>query len=195
MPKILLVDDEVDTRELLSRSLGRRGFMVATAADGKIALEMIDTSFDIVVTDLLMPRTDGISLLKELRCRNSPTIRVVITSFADKERAVNALNLGANYLVEKPFTSDQLADVLTHLLDERSSGTDLDTLFQRRLTELDLNDRQRILVAYLLKGLSNRQIADLSKTSEQTIKNSFHHIYQQLGIGSRGELFHLIFPT
>ena len=194
MPRILLVDDEVDTRELLARSLGRRGFTVATAADGECALRMIDDGFDIVVTDLLMPRLDGIGLLKEIGRRENPPVRVVITSFADKERAVAAINLGASYLIEKPFTTDQLAEVLTRLSDERSAGADLDGIFKRRLAELDLDDRQRTLVVYLLKGLSNREIAELMKSTEQSIKNSFHQLYQRLGIGSRGELFHLVFP-
>ncbi len=194
MPKILLVDDEIDTRELLARALGRRGFDVTTAADGELALGLAGDGFDVVVTDILMPRLDGIGLLKELHAREHPPLRIVITSFADKERAVAALNLGASFLIEKPFTTDQLATVITRLLDERTSGADLEVIFERRLTHLCLGERERTLVIYLLKGLSNRDIADALGSTEQSIKNGFHQLYQRLGIGSRSELFHLIFP-
>ena len=194
MPKILLVDDEADTRELLARSLGRRGFDVTTAANGEIALRLIGNGFDLVVTDILMPQLDGIGLLKILRDRVHPPICIVITSFADKERAIEALNLGARFLMEKPFSSENLANVITRLLREHTSEEDLDIIFQRRLTHLNLGQREQELVIYLLKGLSNRSIAEVLGTTEQSVKNSFYQLYQRLGIGSRSELFHLIFP-
>ena len=194
MPKILLVDDEIDTRELLARSLGRRGFDVTTAADGEIALGLAGNGFDVVVTDILMPRLDGIGLLKELRTREHPPVCIVITSFADKERAVAALNLGASFLIEKPFTTEQLVTVITRLLAEQTAEVDLDVIFRRRLSHLNLQQREQTLVIYLLKGLSNRDIADVLGSTEQSIKNNFHQLYQRLGIGSRSELFHLIFP-
>lgn len=194
MPKILLVDDEIDTRELLARSLDRRGFDVTTAADGEIALGLAGNGFDVVVTDILMPRLDGIGLLKELRTREHPPVCIVITSFADKERAVAALNLGASFLIEKPFTTEQLVTVITRLLAEQTAEVDLDVIFRRRLSHLNLPQREQTLVIYLLKGLSNRDIADVLGSTEQSIKNNFHQLYQRLGIGSRSELFHLIFP-
>ena len=194
MPKILLVDDEVDTRELLARALSRRNFDVTTAADGEIALSLIDNGFDVVVTDILMPRLDGIGLLKRLRDLEHPSVCIVITSFADKDRAVAALNLGASFLIEKPFSTEQLVMVITRLLDEQNGGADLDVIFQRRLGYLNLGRRDQALVIYLLKGLSNRDIAGVLDSTEQSIKNSFHQLYQRLGISSRSELFHLIFP-
>jgi len=194
MPKILLVEDEADTRELLARSLGRRGFDVTTASNGEIALGLIDNGFDVVVTDILMPRLDGIGLLKILRDREPPPVCIVITSFADKERVIEALNIGARFLMEKPFTTENLANVITRLLEEQTNEEDLGIIFQRRLTHLNLGQRDQELVIYLLKGLSNRSIADVLGTTEQSVKNSFHQLYQRLGIGSRSELFHLVFP-
>ena len=194
MPKILLVEDEADTRELLARSLGRRGFDVTTASNGEIALGLIGNGFDVVVTDILMPRLDGIGLLKILRDREPPPVCIVITSFADKERVIEALNLGARFLMEKPFSSENLANVITRLLREHTSEEDLDIIFQRRLTHLNLGQREQELVIYLLKGLSNRSIAEVLGTTEQSVKNSFYQLYQRLGIGSRSELFHLVFP-
>ena len=194
MPKILLVDDEADTRELLARSLGRRGFDVTTASNGEIALGLIDNGFDVVVTDILMPRLDGIGLLKILRDREPPPVCIVITSFADKERVIDALNLGARFLMEKPFTTENLANVITRLLEEQTNEAGLGIIFQRRLTHLNLGQREQELVIYLLKGLSNRSIADVLGTTEQSVKNSFHQLYQRLGIGSRSELFHVVFP-
>lgn len=194
--KILVVEDEEDSRELLVRGLRRLGYEAEGAIDGAAAQERLGEPWQAVVTDLLMPRMDGLSLLSEVRTRCPSAVRMVITSFGDKERVLAALNLGADYLLEKPFTSQQLADVLARLLTEQA-GDDrrIDQLFARRLAALPLSERERELVVHVLKGLSNKDIAQALGIGEQTVKNYLFTIYHKLGVGSRGELFHLIFPV
>lgn len=194
--RVLLVEDEATGRDLLARGLTRAGFEVATAADGVEAAEMLEREFDYVVTDLLMPRADGLSVLAELNRRKHAALRVVVTSFADKDRVVAVLNLGADYLLEKPFGVDALCAVLDRLRSESGDGTaHLAQFFRRRLHGLPLTPREREMVEMVLQGDSNKQIARKLGISEQTVKNALSHAYESLGVQSRGELFHAVFPV
>lgn len=193
--RVLLVDDEPTARELLARGLERSGFRVDTAADGAEALERLSDAHDLVVTDIVMPRLDGIGLLEELARRRHRSQRVVITSFADKERVVRALNLGADYLIEKPFTVERLCAVLEQLRAQRGAADEpITQYFRRRLAELPLTPRERELVEHVLHGDSNKQIAQQLGIGEQTVKNMLSRAYANLGVQSRGELFHRVFP-
>ncbi len=195
MPRILLVEDEADARELLARGLTRLGFEVVTASGGDQAFRDLDDHIDVVVTDLLMPQGDGLTLLERVPLKNPTALRIVMTSFGDKERVLAALNRGADYLLEKPFSAAQLAGVLERLLHERADTTgDLDHLLQRRLSSLELTERERRFVVYVLKGLTNAELAEQLGLKEQSVKNALFGLYRKLGITSRGELFHVVFP-
>lgn len=195
---ILLAEDEADARELLARGLGRAGFAVTACADGQEALAALN-SFNpaAVITDLLMPRLDGIGLLHELHRRGVDCIRVVVTAFADKEGTIAALNAGADHLIEKPFAASQLAELLHRLLADRTetSSHHVTALYERRLADLALGESDRQLVTLVLKGAANRRIADLLGIQEQSVKNRLLELYRRLGVASRTELVHLIFPV
>lgn len=193
--EILLVEDEAAARELLARGLARLGHRVTAVRDGAEAVSLLHRSWDVVVTDLVMPRIDGLHLLAEVNRLCPRALRVVITSFADKDKVVAVLNLGADYLLEKPFGVDRLAGILERLLDDRAGSTDnMVQFFQRRLLGLPLTARERDLVVGLLKGQSNKELAAAFGLSEQTVKNSLSTVYAKLGVQSRTELFHAVFP-
>jgi DNA-binding NarL/FixJ family response regulator len=194
MAKILIVDDEADARELLLRGLNRHGHLTTGAMDGAEALRLLDPTYDVLVTDLAMPQLDGLGLLRALPANNPGLIKLVITSFADKERAISALNLGVHYLVEKPFTAQQLADVIGKLLEERGQSSTIEQIFQLRVRAMPITERERQMVFYVLKGLPNLEIAGLLGIGEQSVKNYLSQLYRKLGVSSRSELFHLVFP-
>jgi DNA-binding NarL/FixJ family response regulator len=194
-PVVLVVEDEDDARELLVRGLTRAGFAAHGARDGRAALDALPVNLALVVTDLLMPRLDGLGLLAELRRLHPGVRRVVITSFGDKERVLAALNAGADYLLEKPFGVPQLGGVIQRLLAEEPDERHLDRIVARRLAALTLTPREHALVLLVLKGLGNKEIARQCSLGEQTVKNALFALYQKLGIASRSELFHLIFPV
>jgi CheY-like chemotaxis protein len=151
--RILLVEDEFPARELVARGLARLDYHVTAVGDGAEALPLLQQPWDVVVTDLAMPRLDGLGLLAEINRVCPNVLRVVITSFADKDRVMAVLNLGADYLLEKPFGVDRLAGILARLLAERPQAEpDLALFFQRRLLGLPLTPRERELVTGLLKG-------------------------------------------
>jgi DNA-binding NtrC family response regulator len=104
MARILIVDDEERMRHLLSIMLSRKGYHVDQAGDGVEALEMISAMpFDMIITDIKMPRMDGIELLKRIMAMENPSPVVFITAFATVESAVEAMRQGAVDYIIKPF--------------------------------------------------------------------------------------------
>ena len=194
-PRVLVVDDESDTRELLVAGLRRRGYAAEAAVDGNAAAARLDEGWAAVVTDLVMPGIDGLRLLELVGERLPGTICVIITSFGDKEHVLAALNRGADYLIEKPFSAQQLAEVLDRLLAEHhDDNRTIDQLFQRRIAALKLTPREREIAVYVLKGMPNKDISRNLEIGEQTVRNALGVIYAKLGVSSRTELFHLVFP-
>ncbi|MEW6077230.1 MAG: sigma-54 dependent transcriptional regulator [Thermodesulfobacteriota bacterium] len=109
MARILVVDDEEKMRHLLSMMLGRYGYHVEEAGDGVEALEMVAaTPFDMVITDIKMPRLDGISLLKKITEMEIPPPVVFITAFATVDSAVDAMRQGAVDYITKPFEEERI---------------------------------------------------------------------------------------
>ena len=109
MARILIVDDEERMRHLLSIMLSRKGYHVEQAADGMEALEMIGAApFDMVITDIKMPRMNGAELLRKINEMEIPPPVVFITAFATVESAVEAMQQGAVDYIIKPFEEDRI---------------------------------------------------------------------------------------
>ena len=109
MAHILVVDDEEKMRHLLSIMLQRKGHSVYQARDGVDALEMIKaTPFDMVITDIKMPRMDGTELLKKITEMDIPCPVVFITAFATVESAVETMQQGAVDYITKPFEEERI---------------------------------------------------------------------------------------
>jgi len=107
--KILVVEDNPATRELLRELLSQEGYMVKIARDGKEALlKARKESFNLILTDVKMPRMNGIQLLKELQKITPDTKVVIVTATADSEIAVKAMKLGAYDYITKPFCLDSI---------------------------------------------------------------------------------------
>ena len=194
MAKILLVEDEVDARRMLEIGLERFGHEVIGAGNGEEARTSLENGIEVIISDLMMPKLDGIELLKLLTERNHPALRIVITSFADKDRTLQALNLGADYLLEKPFSVERLHAIIEQVQQRGDARRSTEEMLKRQLATLPITEREQALIIYVLKGLPNSRIATLTQSSENAIKSALFHLYRKLGISSRGELFHLIFP-
>ncbi len=108
-PRVLIIDDEWTIRDVLSTILEAEGFEVETADDGAVGIEKLEArDFDLVITDLKMPRTEGMEVLKHLRGKNSSTLAIVATGFGSIESAVEALKNGAYDYITKPFHLDEI---------------------------------------------------------------------------------------
>jgi two-component system KDP operon response regulator KdpE len=103
MSRVLVADDEPAIRKVVRDALEREGHEVATAIDGREALERFEQgAFDLVITDLAMPHVDGLELVKELR-RRSPLPILVLTVRDEEREKVRLLDEGADDYVTKPF--------------------------------------------------------------------------------------------
>ncbi len=118
--KILVVDDEENICRSVSKILTRNGFAVDSAFNAQDAVKRIsDTPFDLVITDLMMPTTDGMELLKIIRDHYPELNVVMITGYASIESAVKAVKLGAAGYLPKPFTPEELMTVTKKALEGR----------------------------------------------------------------------------
>lgn len=123
--RILVVDDEPQITRVLRSSLSSNGYEVETAQDGVTALEkMSEWAPDMVITDLAMPRMDGVALCIEIRAHSN--VPILVLSVRDQETAkVKALDAGADDYVTKPFgIQELLARVRAHIRRQRTSEAD-----------------------------------------------------------------------
>ena len=131
-PRILLVDDEEKMRHLISIMLERKGYSVTQAADGRQALEqLLETSFDMVISDIKMPHMDGIELLERIKSNQIPCPVVFITAFATVESAVDAMQRGAVDYITKPFEESRILMTVERTLTVSSIMSENRELKQR----------------------------------------------------------------
>ena len=118
--RVLIVDDEKSMRDLLSITLEKEGYDVETAAGGELAIEMLHREMvDAVITDLRMPKVDGLQVLRAAK-ESSPDIAViVITAVASTETAVEAMKLGAYDYITKPFKLDEVNLIVRNALERK----------------------------------------------------------------------------
>ncbi|WDN90722.1 hypothetical protein BuS5_03693 [Desulfosarcina sp. BuS5] len=109
MVRILVVDDEEKMRHLLAIMLGAGGYAVDQAPDGEAALNMAASgNYDIIISDIRMPKMDGITLLNRLKEMNLPCPVIFITAFASVDSAVDAMRKGAADYITKPFEEKRI---------------------------------------------------------------------------------------
>ncbi|MFG1350102.1 response regulator [Xanthobacter autotrophicus] len=116
-PRVLLVDDDPDVLIELQEGLGLLGIASLTASTAVDALDLVQRNDDlkVIVTDLQMPRIDGIELLRKLSVqrRKHPMAAIVITGHASLDRAVGALRLQAVDFLQKPLATEEVAHAIT----------------------------------------------------------------------------------
>ena len=106
--KVLLVDDEPPIRKLLRMGLSTQGYDILEAPNGKTSLELLAQNPDLVILDLGLPDMQGLELLRMMRARNEAVPIVVLSSRGDEVGKVQALDLGADDYITKPFGMDEL---------------------------------------------------------------------------------------
>jgi len=117
--KVLVVDDEQNSREGLSKILTKEGYKVHIAEDGEKALqEAEDYKFDLIITDLRMPDMDGIEVLKKVREKNKSIGVVIVTAYGEVNSYLTAMNLGAFEYLNKPIHLEELRRVIKKALEE-----------------------------------------------------------------------------
>ena len=120
MEKILVVDDEKSMRDFLSIVLKKEGYAVTTAEDGETASRLVQQEiFDLVLTDVKMPKMNGLQVLKTVKEASPDTIVVMITAFASTETAIEAMKEGAYDYLTKPFQIEEVRLIIQNALEKK----------------------------------------------------------------------------
>jgi two-component system, NtrC family, response regulator HydG len=127
--RVLVVDDEASARQGLERLLRRKDYRVQCEADGEAALRAAgEFAPDVVVTDLKMPRMDGIELLKKLREQDRDVPVIVATAFGEVSSAVAAMRAGAEDYLTKPLELDELVVAIERAMERRELRSEAENL-------------------------------------------------------------------
>ena len=192
---VLLVEDEPDARTILSRRLQAFGWNCLAHANGESALRDPELRYvEAVVADVVLGdgRMSGIELISALRREEVRAPVVLVTAFADTPRLKAALNAGASYLLEKPFTTEALRQVLDKVT---TVEIDLGRLVNKAISRARLTKKEEEVARLVLKGLTSAEIGAMMGNSEKTIKQHLTQVYAKLGVACRAEFFHLVFPS
>ena len=155
----LCVDDDRELRELLHELIGQMGHTSETAVDGVNALEKMEKKhFDIVITDINMPRLDGIGLIKRIAADFSDTDVIAITGYQTEYKYTDIIALGASDFISKPINIDEFEAKIKRIVRERNMRSEL-----RRLSTCDA-----------LTGLYNRRHLD-DNLQNEAIRASRQH--------------------
>ena len=140
MARILLIDDDASLREVLAYTLGEQGYDVETAADGSAGLALLEGAVpDVVITDLKMPGTGGLEVLRRAHEIDPSLPVIVLTAFGSIEDAVAAMRDGAHDYITKPYNRDELRLTVEKALEKRRLVQENRTLRER------LGDQRRHL--------------------------------------------------
>lgn len=124
MIKVLVVDDDKESRDLLSEVLTTNGYTVGVVENAGAARALLgqDEEYRIIIADLRMPDGSGLELLKDLRRQNSKREIILMSSFISGTEREMALDLGVDALLEKPFQLSELLEMVAGLAKEKSVG-------------------------------------------------------------------------
>jgi two-component system response regulator PilR (NtrC family) len=118
--RVLIVDDEKSMRDLLTITLEKAGYEVTAADGGEAAIDAVrKENFDAIITDLRMPKVDGLQVLRAAKDLSPETAVIVVTAVASTETAVEAMKLGAYDYVTKPFKLDEVDLIIRNGLERK----------------------------------------------------------------------------
>ncbi|WP_078552713.1 response regulator [Bacillus alkalicellulosilyticus] len=207
--KVLIADDQTLMREGLRTIIDLEEDMkvVATAQDGMDAIEKTkEYQPDVVLLDIQMPRMNGIQSLIEIKKNQPKTCILILTTFAEEEYIIEALSNGVDGFLLKDMNYDQLISsirdavggqlmvpqVVAVKLAKRLAS--LNTVMEHELNlgklkkqGIHFSEREREVANLVVKGLSNKKIAEELFITEGTVKNYISEIYSKLGVKDRAK--------
>lgn len=192
--RVAVADDHAIVRQGLERLFSTTDDMelVGTAASGNEAVELVETARpDVILMDLSMPDGDGVDATRRIVAAGAATRVVILTSFGDESRIVDALDAGAQGYLLKHIDPDKLLDAVRSAaqgdapLDPRAGRVLLD---QRRAPTdgaSGLTDRELEVLTLVGQGLANKQVARRLGISERTVKAHLTSVFQRIGVTDR----------
>ena len=186
-PSILVADDEKQVRELLDIHLSGLGYQMATARDGREALELFKKRhFDLIISDVRMPGLDGLQLMRAARAINPRVLVILISGYGDMETVVKALKSGAENFLPKPLKLITLSKVVGQALGLRClpPSTDGPLPCVRQATEIDCPSSSKMLTETVYQialsavavGFAQRDLdTNLKLAVSEALTNAMEH--------------------
>jgi len=183
--RILVVEDERSMREVLKICLENEGYEVITASDGLEGIDWITKEiFDLIITDIKMPRADGFDVLRKSIEISPDTLVIMITAFGTTESAVEAMKAGAYDYIFKPFRMDEIRLVVKSALDKRRLRAEVSLLRQTvkekyRLGNIIGKSPAMLeilnLIPKIAQSSANVLIRGESGTGKELVANALHN--------------------
>jgi DNA-binding NarL/FixJ family response regulator len=197
MKKILVIEDEPQTRENLATILEMEGYQTITARDGAEGLAAAKRELpDLVLCDVMMPAMDGYAVLEALRAE-STTVSIpfiFLTAKGDRRDLRTGMDLGADDYLSKPATAAELLGAIDTRLQrhkEKEEAAQQKVEFKPNfestapLERLGLTPREAEVLLWVAQGKSNGEIGTILGMSEKTVKIHVGHIFEKLGVDNR----------
>ncbi|MEZ5181879.1 MAG: response regulator transcription factor [Acidimicrobiales bacterium] len=194
MIRVLIADDHQVVRAGLEQLLATAPDieLVAMAADGAEAVALAaEHEPDIVLMDLSMPELDGVAATRRITDASTTTQVVVLTSFSDRQRILDALDAGAAGYVLKHAAPDDLLEAIRAAheggvpLDPKAARVVLDRQRSSAGTPAKMSDREVEVLRLVASGLANKNIARELGIAERTVKAHLTSIFQRIGVSDR----------
>jgi DNA-binding NarL/FixJ family response regulator len=178
-PKVLCIEDDPATVELLVEVLEDEGFQAIMAADGVEGVRKFAERPDIILCDVDMPHMSGFDVLSELR-KSASKLRTVpflfITAYGSRESHLQARRLGCDDFITKPLDFELLVEIVRNRLTQHAERAPID---------VPLTDREIEALTWVAKGKSSTDIAVLMKVSERTVNFHISNVIRKLGVATR----------
>ncbi len=193
MIRVAIVDDHTVVRAGLEELLASDDEIevVATASSGDEAVEVVEREQpDVVLMDLSMPEVDGVEATRRIVASDTPTNVVALTSFAERDRVLAALDAGALGYLLKDIEPEELRRAIKAAargespLSPKAAGALVSARNQSSAAP-GLSGREREVLALVADGLPNKLIARRLEISEKTVKAHLTRVYQQIGVTDR----------
>ncbi len=190
---ILIIDDEALILDTMSKDLSEQGYQVDTARNGAEGIRKFrDVQHDLVVVDLVMKELNGIQVAKEVKELKPGTKIIFITGYGTRSSAIEALRLGASDFFIKPYNRNELFQRISSCFEDQKNSTHgMSKILLEKVETNSLSRKEKEVIALLLKGLSDKEIAFRLFISINTVKTHLKHIYEKLDIKGRKELLKL----
>lgn len=190
-PTVYLVDDEPGMLKALARLLGGEGFQIKSYASAKTFLAE-PKLFGCVILDLAMPEMDGMEVLRLLQAKGSHVPVIFLTGHGDIPMSVRAMKSGAVDFLTKPVRSEDLIRAVKSALDLLEKSDQKQEEVERlRILYAQLTAREKEVLAHVISGKPNKQIAFTLGTIEQTVKIHRMRVMHKMQAESIVDLVHI----
>ena len=184
--RILIIEDERSMREVLKILLEEESYDVTTATDGVEGLDYIRSNiFDVIITDIKMPKADGFAILKEAKEIAPSTIVIMVTAFGTTESAIEAMKRGAYDYIHKPFKIDEIRLIVKKAFEKKNLSEELSLLREKfhtsyRLENIIGKSSRMMELFQLIPRVANSSSTVLIKgesgTGKELVASALHNL-------------------